>query len=78
MYLCPLHHVQANIDLEDVEDMERINEHIDAEEDNEAFEDVVDDEFVPQGDGARRIAQARLRGEQKRWQVCNALPSIRE
>lgn len=71
-------HALANIDIEDVEDMERINVNIDPEEDDEGFEDVVDDEFVPQGDGAHRLAQARLRGEQKRWQVCNALPLIRE
>ena len=38
------------------------------------IDDVLPDPYVPQGDLAIAVQQAQLRGDQKRWDICNELP----
>ena len=41
---------------------------------SQGVNDVLPDPYVPQGDLVLALKQSQLRGDQKRWNICNELP----
>jgi len=56
------------------DDFEDVDEPLPVREDQQLPHNDDDDPYVPQGNAARRLAEAQQLGDQKRWNICNELP----